>query len=177
LFGVPCGEIRDGAVAGIDLWDDLACLEDRLSQAVSFEQRVRIATAELKRRLARSEDVAFPERLRRLTSTVPWHVPAAAVEARFGYSRSHSHRLCREWLGSSLGDHLRLRRFVAACELLCRPGASLAGVAAHLGFHDQAHFTRAFGHFAKLTPGQYRAFDPLVPGQLSVDGTGVQDQE
>ena len=46
------------------------------------------------------------------------------------------------------------RRVVVARELL-QAGHTAAAVAQHTGFHDQAHFIRAFRHVTGVTPGRY----------------------
>lgn len=52
-----------------------------------------------------------------------------------------------------LAQQVRLER---ACELLCRPGATVVQVALHLGFSDAANFSRAFKRQLGVAPGEYQ---------------------
>lgn len=47
-------------------------------------------------------------------------------------------------------------RFEKACELLSAPGATVAQVAASLGFSDAANFSRAFRRTVGISPGQFQ---------------------
>ncbi len=46
--------------------------------------------------------------------------------------------------------------FGAAVELMTEPGATVTEVAFELGYSDVAHFTRAFRHWAGVSPREYR---------------------
>ena len=60
-----------------------------------------------------------------------------------------------------LSDKLRFER---ACDLLCVPGATIAEVAAQLGFSDAANFSRAFKRVHGMSPGEYqRSVASLAP--------------
>jgi len=65
-------------------------------------------------------------------------------------------RVFRRHHGLSMGGYLRRLKVESACASLARPGASLADVAAGLGFTDQSHFTRTFKAATGLTPGRFR---------------------
>jgi AraC family transcriptional regulator len=73
-----------------------------------------------------------------------------------GVHASHLSRSFRRVFGESVGGYLRRRRLEAADALLTRSDVSLADVAAHAGFCDQAHFTRAYRRQFGVTPGQRR---------------------
>jgi len=73
---------------------------------------------------------------------------------------SHSHtkdqrRLASEGLTfSHLVDEVRLKMAVPQ---LRDPGIRLTDIAFGLGYSDHAHFTRAFGRWAGVSPSEYRA--------------------
>jgi AraC-like DNA-binding protein len=60
----------------------------------------------------------------------------------------------------------RLARFDRLTQLLRRGDASWAGLAAMLGFSDQAHLTREVRHFSGLTP---TALSELLTGPIHAD--------
>ncbi|HSW25605.1 MAG TPA: helix-turn-helix domain-containing protein, partial [Burkholderiaceae bacterium] len=47
-------------------------------------------------------------------------------------------------------------RFERACTLLLAPAATVAQVAADLGFSDAANFSRAFRRVVGMAPGEYQ---------------------
>lgn len=58
---------------------------------------------------------------------------------------------------TSVGEYLRRLRLEAAARDLVDSEASIAEIAAGLGFFDQSHFTRLFKRWTGLTPMQARA--------------------
>ncbi|MQA87753.1 MAG: helix-turn-helix domain-containing protein [Streptosporangiales bacterium] len=73
-----------------------------------------------------------------------------------GCSRYAVYRAFRAVYGLAPSDYQRQLRLRAARRLLAR-GHSPAGVAAEVGFADQAHLTRWFVRCFGVTPGAYRA--------------------
>jgi AraC-like DNA-binding protein len=58
--------------------------------------------------------------------------------------------------GLQFRDLAQQVRFERACELLSSPSATVAQVAADLGFSDAANFSRAFRREVGMTPGEYQ---------------------
>ncbi|HKA91351.1 MAG TPA: helix-turn-helix transcriptional regulator [Haliangiales bacterium] len=79
-----------------------------------------------------------------------------AVAADVGVAPVRLARTFRRAYGESPGDFVRRERIRRACDLLADPEASLAQVAADLGFSDQSHFTRVFRRLVGITPGAWR---------------------
>jgi AraC family transcriptional regulator len=96
-------------------------------------------------------------RAREILAARALEAPAlGAVAAEVGVAPLRLARAFRRAYGESPGDFLRRERIRAACDRLARPGASLAAVAAELGFTDQSHFTRVFRKQVGTTPGAWR---------------------
>lgn len=167
-FGIPCSEVRDDAVEGDLLLDDLARIEDHLRSAPDFRTRARWMERELSARLRSSRRMDTARQMWRLATLLPVSgpTPARKLRSRLGYSRSHTHRLFDEWFGQSTTDANRLARFVRAVHALQDDDVSLTEVGYRLGYFDQSHFIRDFRKFSGMTPGEYRRRKGPVPEQL-----------
>jgi AraC-like DNA-binding protein len=78
-------------------------------------------------------------------------------------SPRHLRRLFQDWVGMSPKRFARIARVQAALRRLsAEPDTELAGLAAELGFADQAHLTREVRALAGTTPGRLLAasFNP-----------------
>jgi AraC family transcriptional regulator len=81
--------------------------------------------------------------------------------------RSHLTRAFVARYGCSIGEYVQTRRITEACRLLVQEGGpSLSRIALDLGYHDQAHFTRAFRRRVGRPPGAYRIADRGEPGTI-----------
>ena len=76
---------------------------------------------------------------------------------RIGVSPFHLSRTFRSVTGMTLTRYRRQLRLKGALDRLESGASDLAGLAAELGFADQAHFTRTMRAEAGATPGQLRA--------------------
>ncbi|GAB2875937.1 helix-turn-helix domain-containing protein [Nocardioides pacificus] len=74
---------------------------------------------------------------------------------RFALSERGLQRLLRRRTGLSPKWLIQRRRLQEAAERLRRSDETLAATAAHLGYADQAHFTRDFRRVTGMTPGQF----------------------
>lgn len=81
-----------------------------------------------------------------------------AVAAEAGVHPVHFAATFRRFLGCSVGEYQRRRRFQLAREKMADRDLSLAQIAVDVGFADQSHLTRAFKRFTGATPGEYRTF-------------------
>lgn len=75
---------------------------------------------------------------------------------RFDIAERTLQRLLHKRIGLSPKWLIRRRRLQEAAERL-RTGEELSGIAANLGYADQAHFTRDWRRATGLTPGQFAA--------------------
>jgi AraC family transcriptional regulator len=87
-------------------------------------------------------------------------LPRGRFFGRAGFRREvgvHFAATFRRFLGCSLGEHQRRRRFEHARTRLADRAATLAEIAAEASFADQSHLTRTFKRFSGMTPGEHRA--------------------
>jgi AraC-like DNA-binding protein len=137
-------------------------LEDRLLQARTVREQIRLVEAELLRRLASAPP---PDR------TVPVladHVfrcqgitTVAALSAASGFTRQHLGRKFRHALGVSPKLFCRLVRFHnALTRVLFSPPGDWAAAAVDLGYYDQAHLIAEFKEFTGSTPTGFPAVRP-----------------
>jgi len=91
------------------------------------------------------EDVMRIARLLR-AGLAPPHVAASMA-----WSERRLQRTCRRRFGASAASLHRLYRFELLQRRLAGTPVELAGLAAQLGFSDQAHMAREFRHFARTT--------------------------
>lgn len=83
-----------------------------------------------------------------------WEIGRMSAVA--GLSREHLRRLCTRQFGCSPHRRLRELRMQRACELLRTTTATLADIAAHIGFSDPFAFSQAFKREHGIAPSAYR---------------------
>jgi AraC family transcriptional regulator len=76
-----------------------------------------------------------------------------------GVSRFHFARQFRLSTGESPMEYLRRVRIERSKTILQTRDATIAEVAARLGFSDQSHFTRIFGRLVGVPPGSFARCD------------------
>jgi AraC-like DNA-binding protein len=170
LFGVSAAELAQQHTALADVWGSFA--------ARAFEQ---LANAPGPRaRMAMLQDLLLM-RVRTHDQPHPAVVCAMAalrqpgsVEQVVEHS-AYSHRgfiaLFKQAAGLTPKRYARLMRFqTLLAALRRRPECSLAYLAAHAGYSDQAHMTREFGEFSGVTPAWYRALGPDMANHVVLPG-------
>jgi AraC family transcriptional regulator len=80
------------------------------------------------------------------------------LAAQAGVHPVHFAATFRRFVGCSLGEYQRRRRFEHARQMLADRSMTLAQIAADVGFADQSHLTRTFKRLSGMTPGEYRTF-------------------
>jgi AraC-like DNA-binding protein len=81
----------------------------------------------------------------------------SAIQRSTGFSARHFIALFRAAVGLTPKHYFRIQRFNEVTRRLASEAkASVAHIAADLGYSDQAHLTREFRELAGVTPGQYR---------------------
>lgn len=85
-------------------------------------------------------------------------VSLRAIAAQAGVHPVHFAATFRRFLGCSVGEYQRRRRFEYARQKLADRTMTLAQIALDAGFADQSHLTRTFKRFSGMTPSDYRTF-------------------
>ncbi len=85
-------------------------------------------------------------------------VSLRAIAAEAGVHPVHFAATFRRFLGCSVGEYNRRRRFEYARTKLADRELTLAEIAIDAGFADQSHLTRNFKRFTGMTPSDYRTF-------------------
>jgi len=96
-------------------------------------------------------------RLRREILAQPqleWNIPD--ISKKLGISRSHLHRLYREFFASSIKDEIINARMSKAMHLLAHTDFKVQEIAEHCGYHNENHFMRQFKEKIGMTALQYR---------------------
>src|ERR1700688_2113654 len=84
------------------------------------------------------------------------HISLRDVAAALGYSRSHLTNLVSTATGKPLNAWIIERRITAAQQQLTDPYATVAEIAAAVGFGDTANFSRKFKRIVGMTPSEWR---------------------
>ncbi len=171
LFGIPCVEVRDWAVHGEEILEEVNAIEDRLRGAGDFQEKAIWVEQFLYGLLCRSATVGTALRFREVASrSSEKYVDGSAfrIDHELGCSRMHAHRVFNEWLGLPPGEFFRLARFVRTVAAMHASEESFTSLAHRFGYHDQAHFNHHFQRFADMSPGAYRTDRWVLPGQLPV---------
>lgn len=83
---------------------------------------------------------------------------ALAPYARMlGVSANHLNDVVSDATGRAAGEHIRLRRLLAAKRELLHSELSISEIGFKLGFKDPSYFSRFFRRYEKLTPAAFRA--------------------
>jgi AraC-like DNA-binding protein len=157
-------ELTDEFLALEHFWGAAGrALEERLREAQSVREKIRLVEAELLRRLASAPP---PDRT---MPAIADHVfrrqgvtTVRALSAVSGFTRQHLARKFRHCLGVSPKLFCRLVRFQnALTRVLMSPPDDWAAAALDLGYYDQAHLIAEFKEFTGYTP---TGFPVLRPG-------------
>jgi methylphosphotriester-DNA--protein-cysteine methyltransferase len=157
LLGVPGDAIAGRSLALEDLWgDEGRRLADRVGSARDAGGRLAAAAAGL---ASRARAANRPGRVGAAVDLLRRSRGRATVDAMAesaGVTGRHLERLFRDAVGLPPKTLARILRFRAALGALRRghPGG-VAGVAADLGYADQAHLHRDFRDFAGAPPGAF----------------------
>lgn len=86
------------------------------------------------------------------------HLSVSKIAEDLGVSRKHLAHLFSKEVGISPKQFTQLRRFEAASDKMSKnTKLSLADLALHFGYSDQAHFSRQFRHYVGTSPSEYLA--------------------
>ncbi len=92
----------------------------------------------------------------------------AEVRRLTGLTTKRMIALFRAEVGLAPKAYARVRRLQAALRRLGAGTTSGAGIAADIGYFDQAHFLREFRSFTEMTPTQYGRHRIVLPSHVPV---------
>ena len=168
FFGLPTEKVKDMVIE----WDtglELAYIEDRINELPSFMERAIWLENYFHQKLSRVDGLHLAMKLRNVVvsmkrDVLEGHRPD--IMQYSGYSKMHTHRMFKDWLGLTPGKLLRYQQFLHAISLMHKSDHSLTQIGLESGFYDQAHFIRVFEEFADMTPGHYKKHKTPLPGIL-----------
>lgn len=109
-----------------------------------------------------TREAALANRVAARVEEDPGIVSVASLADAVGLNERTLQRLCGRFLGVTPQWLIRQRRLQDAGQELRSGCGSLSGIAAGLGYSDQAHFSRDFRRATGWTPGEFAALaDPL----------------
>lgn len=161
-LGLPASELRDTRVGLDAIWGRPGSeLEERLGCAGAGHERRRLLESAI---ASRRTSVDLPDPLV-LAAGRRLGLPGSrvgSISRALGMSERQLLRRFKAAVGygpKTLDRVLRFQRFLASARAVRRGDENLAGIAAELGYADQAHLTRECVELAGLTPRQL-----IVPG-------------
>ncbi len=167
FWGIPV-EVFQDEVMDWEMFGDLAYIEDHIKQFTSFQERA-IWLEDYFCKKLKQTDLSLAVKLYQMTLRLEQDVLMGKrpnVEAYSGYSKMHTHRIFKEWMGMTPGKLLRYKQFLRAIDLMHRSDKNLTQIGYECGFYDQSHFIRVFREFARMTPSQYKKKKSPLPGIL-----------
>lgn len=118
-----------------------------------------------------SERDHLANRMVEVIETDPDVRSVADAAERLGVSARTLQRLAGQYVGLSPAEMIRRRRLQEAAQRVrTDPAASLAEIAAELGYADQAHLTHEFRHRLGFTPATYRGHLRAAPEPPAAGG-------
>lgn len=161
-LGLPASELRDTRVGLDAVWGRPGSeLEERLGWAEAGHERRRLLESAI---ASRRPSLDLPDPLV-LAASRRLGLPGSrvgSISRAIGMSERQLLRRFKSAVGygpKTLDRVLRLQRFLASARTVMQGDENLAGMAAELGYADQAHLTRECVELAGLTPRQL-----IVPG-------------
>ncbi len=153
ILGVPASAIAGQTVAIEDLWDDAACLFDRLACARGMPEAAAALEGAISERLGIVRARCANPRLALEAASRLARDSVDTVAADLGVSTRHLRRVFCEALGMGPKAFARLTRFHYALRDARQGGhGGWAGIAAAAGYYDQAHLIAEFRAIAGVTP-------------------------
>ncbi|MEQ8992771.1 MAG: helix-turn-helix domain-containing protein [Pseudomonadales bacterium] len=159
LLGISVQELRDLRIHMDLLWpNQMRFVEEAMLEAWSFDQRIEVFTAFLRRMIRR--DVAphaeFLNVFNDLASGAPTASDLGLIARQYGTNGRSLRRQFAKYLGlgpKQMDRVMRIQRCMRA--IAGTPQLALANLALSAGFSDQAHFSREFKSLVGCTPRTY----------------------
>ena len=160
ILEIPAKEIKDLHIEPTAL-GNLNQLRDELTNLETFQQRAHYLEKFLYNRLytskyfKKTQDLIGNVKMLH-TGCYPSYLETEINLDKIYYSRSHFHRLCKDWLGVTYDEYQLHKKFRKAMYAINHDKRSLTEIAYELEFYDSSHFTRTFKRFTGLSPTEYK---------------------
>lgn len=169
LVGVSAADVRDDQVPISELWGRAgSTIAERSAELSGWAGRLEVMARGLVGRLADAPAIdPVGTTIARVLNERPGE-PLARIADDFGFSERHLRRRVEDAVGYSprtLARILRFQRFLDAVRTTQRGRRDLAGLAAEIGYADQAHLTRESRRLAGLPPAQLLDWEAQRLGQ------------
>ncbi len=173
IFGVPASEFANQCVDMTLVDGSLNSLWHQLAEQQNFNQRVRVLSVWLQKRLAflTKREKKFNDFLTQWSDST---LSVNQAADRLCYSSRHLSRKVKEHTGMNLEQKLLYKKYVQAIHLIHHTELSLTEVANSCYFYDQSHFIKTFKSFAHLTPSEYKIAKSHVVGHIFQDVRVIQ---
>jgi AraC-like DNA-binding protein len=168
FFGLPVVELKDQAIEATFV-EELHLIEDSIKSMSTFAERALWLEQYFFNKLQDIPELELALKLNRTVERMKQDVIRGErpdIGAYSGYSKMHTNRIFKDWLGLTPGKLLRYQQFQYALRLMHTSEKSLTQIGLAAGFYDQAHFIRVFEEFTRMTPGNYQKNKTGIPGIL-----------
>ena len=160
ILEIPAKEIKDLHIEPTAL-GNLNQLRDELTNLETFQQRAHYLEKFLYNRLYTSKHFKKTQNLIDNVKILHIGCYSSFLETEMNldkiyYSRSHFHRLCKDWLGVTYDEYQLHKKFRKAMYAINHDKLSLTEIAYDLEFYDSSHLTRTFKRFTGLSPTEYK---------------------
>ena len=160
ILEIPAKEIKDLHIEPTAL-GNLNQLRDELTNLETFQQRAHYLEKFLYNRLYTSKHFKKTQNLIGNVKILHIGCYSSFLETEMNldkiyYSRSHFHRLCKDWLGVTYDEYQLHKKFRKAMYAINHDKLSLTEIAYDLEFYDSSHLTRTFKRFTGLSPTEYK---------------------
>lgn len=160
ILEIPAKEIKDVHIEPTAL-GNLNQLRDELTNLETFQQRAHYLEKFLYNRLYTSKYFNWTQELIGNVKMLHMGCYPSFLETEINldkiyYSRSHFHRLCKDWLGVTYDEYQLHKKFRKAMYAINHDKFTLTEIACHLEFYDSSHLARTFKRFTGLNPTEYK---------------------
>lgn len=157
LFKITAAEVKNDIVDLALVKPYFASLWDRLVEATSFEERVRVIDKEFP--LIDKMDCVRTRKLCNmfLSNSIEGFESVEVLANHINYSTRQVNRKAHSLFGFSGEELLTYKKYLQAVKLLHSESHSLSEISYACGFYDQAHFCRTFKMYSGITASQYNA--------------------
>lgn len=170
IFGFPCSELVDWAINGEDiLAKEIERIENAIRELPDFHSRAIWLENFIHSIIKYDADFNVAIKISKLLQQITncrLNGQPIDICTLTGYSRMHTYRLFKDWLGLSPSQAISMKQFIYSLDQMHQEHENLTQIALANGYYDQPHFIRAFRKFAEMTPRQYLNNKTQIVGQL-----------